>query len=275
MKPLLKWAGGKRFLTRQLRQLIAEVDIERYFEPFAGGAALFFELEHRRSFLSDTNAELVNFYQVVKDDPDRLIDKVRRLQASEDEYYRVRESRPRTPETRAARFYYLVRLSFNGIYRENLSGQFNVPFGYKTNLEPLDRETLRRGSSVLQGATLQCHTFADAAAPAKRRDLIYFDPPYTVRHNNNGFIKYNARLFQWNDQVRLAQIANELVKRGCYVIVSNADHRDVSALYSDFQRVMVTRFSRISAQNHGRMQTTESLFLSTNIPLGARTLECN
>lgn len=274
MKPLLKWPGGKRFLAQRLLGIVSGLGFERYLEPFAGGAALFFELEHPRSFLSDTNIDLVTFYEAVRDDLDSLISKLRQFDVSEAAYYRIRESRPRTAVTRAARFYYLLRFSFNGIYRENLKGEFNVPFGYKTHLEPLDEEALHRGSIILQGTTLRCRTFVKSAAMARPGDLVYFDPPYTAQHNNNGFIKYNARLFQWADQIRLSEIACALVDRGCFVIVSNANYADLSTLYKRFNKLTVNRFSRISAQTHGRMNTSESLFLSPNIPVRPPILQC-
>jgi DNA adenine methylase len=272
MKPLLKWPGGKRFLAPDLRETISTLAPARYFEPFVGGAALFFELEHTDAVLSDINLELINFYETVRDDVDDLIKRLKRLKNSEDEYYEVRGKRPKIPVTRAARFYYLMRLSFNGIYRENLAGTFNVPYGGKTYLDPLDEHQLREGSRVLQGAELAHRSFDEVVNYARRGDLVYFDPPYTVRHNNNGFIKYNMKLFQWEDQIALARCAALLAQRGCYVIVSNADHRDVSLLYPDFQHFTVDRFSRISAQSYGRSETTESLFMSPNIRSAAALL---
>jgi DNA adenine methylase len=158
-----------------------------------------------------------------------------------------------------------MRLSFNGIYRENLAGTFNVPYGGKTHLKAFDEARLYDGSRVLQNTEIHQRSFDEITRHAQRGDLIYFDPPYTVRHNNNGFIKYNMKLFRWEDQISLARSADLLVQRGCYVIVSNADHRDISLLYPTFRRLPVDRFSRISAESYGRSQTTESLFISTNI----------
>jgi DNA adenine methylase len=267
MKPILKWPGGKRFIAPRISSIVSGLDAPRYFEPFAGGAALFFEMHHPRAYLSDTNAELINFYTVVRDSPLPLIKKLESFENTEAEYYRVRSSRPSSSIGRAVRFYYLMRLSFNGIYRENLEGVFNVPFGHKTHLEPLDREAIVEGSKLLSSASIVCRSFAASVRYARSGDLVYFDPPYTVRDSNTRFIKYNKRLFSWSDQTALATAADDLSRRGCYVIVSNAAHADISDLYPNFARVEITRHSKISAKNHGRNRTTESLFLSPSIPL--------
>lgn len=267
MKPLLKWPGGKRFLADELAETLRHAPIHRYFEPFAGGAALFFALQPENATLADANPELINLYTVVRDNPDELIEVLDRYGNTRDEYYYIRETRPRTPATRAARLYYLMRLSFNGIYRENRSGDFNVPYGKKTYLDVFDEELIEDAHEALQGTDLACQDFRDCVAAAGPQDLIYFDPPYTVRHNNNGFIKYNRTLFEWKDQVELSNVARDLAERGCYVVVSNADHHEVRALYDDFHHQVIKRPSIISAEAKGRGLTTELLISSPNVPM--------
>ncbi len=268
LKPLLKWPGGKRFLANDLTNIFRRLDIRRYFEPFAGGAAVFFAFRPSSAILSDTNAELVNLYSVVRDQPEDLIESLRRYRNNREEYYRVRDSRPKTPHTRAARLYYLMRLSFNGIYRENRQGDFNVPYGQKTHLSVSDLELIRSASAALQRAkVILCQDFRLSVQKAKEGDLIYCDPPYTVRHNNNGFVKYNRNLFGWKDQVELATVARSLAQRGCYVVISNADHHDLWTLYSDFNHLIIRRPSVISAKADGRGPTTERLIFSRNIAI--------
>lgn len=266
LEPFLKWPGGKRFLARRIVELVCHSTYSRYIEPFAGGAAVFFALAPRRALISDCNEELINLYRVVRSRPRDLIRSVRRLKATEQAYYEIREMRPRTELTRARRLYYLMRFSFNGIYRESLNGTFNVPFGWKTELDVVDEDAILSASQALSSALLKCFDFREALHTARPGDLVYIDPPYTVRHNNNGFIKYNQRLFSWHDQVDLASIIRNLVRQDVHVIVSNADHSDVRALYANVLRQRtVERISRIAADATARVTTTEALFLSPSL----------
>ncbi len=266
MQPIVKWAGGKRFIAPGFARIIKALKASSYIEPFAGGAAVFFALEGvLQSVLSDTNAALIDFYEVVKSEPQALISAVQRLGRGEKNYYRVRASHPRNPVTRAARLYYLTRFAFNGIYRENLRGEFNVPYGYKNHLKLADRETLLAASSYLNSATLLRCDFRDSLSGVVPDRVIYADPPYTVRHNNNGFIKYNRRLFSWRDQIELAEILTWQAQNGAFVFVSNADHADVSALYGAFVKLELSRSSVMAADSGSRGFVTESLFVSKSV----------
>jgi DNA adenine methylase len=259
-QPLLKWAGGKRWLAPRLVELISEARYSRYFEPFCGGAALFFQLAPRRAVLSDTNPELINCYRQVKKDPAAIIAVLRSLRNSEADYYFVRQTRPRLSSRRAARVLYLTTLAFNGIYRVNLRGEFNVPYGHKTRVNPCDEERIRATAKALRGTKLLVADFEDAAGEAVSGDLIYFDPPYTVAHGNNGFLKYNERILQWEDQLRVACVATAAAERGCKVIISNADHASVRKLYAAFRMERVKRLSVMAASAACRRQITECLF---------------
>jgi len=258
--PLLKWAGGKRWLAPRLVEIISRAAFARYFEPFCGGAALFFQLAPKRAVLSDMNADLINCYKQIKNDANAVITVLRTFRNSEDDYYAIRNMNPRADSRRAARILYLTTLAFNGIYRVNLRGEFNVPYGYKTHLEAFDAERIRAASRLLQGARLFVADFEDISAEATVKDLIYFDPPYTVAHGNNGFIKYNEKILQWEDQLRLACVATAATERGCKVIVSNADHPSIRKLYTHFTMERVPRGSVMAADASYRRTITECLF---------------
>lgn len=258
--PLIKWPGGKRSLAQTILQFVP-CRYETYYEPFLGGGAVFFALRPLKSVLSDANQELINAYMHVRDHKDDLIRAMRSLKNSEDDYYTVRASSPRTPLRKAARTLYLTRLAFNGIHRVNLRGQFNVPYGHKTHLSTIDEHHLASASEALSSATLASADFQEITESANHRDVVYFDPPYTVAHANNGFVKYNERIFSWDDQERLAMHARELASRGCRVIVSNADHPSLHDLYHDFECHIVERPSVIAAASKHRRMVTECIFV--------------
>jgi DNA adenine methylase len=233
----------------------------RYFEPFCGGAALFFALQPERALLSDANAELIHCYRTVSRCPERVIGALMRMRNTEQAYYAVRDERPTDSSARAARFIYLCRFSFNGIYRVNLRGQFNVPYGHKTHMPVCEPEHILKAARALQRAELARRDFEEAVAGAVAGDLVYFDPPYAGPSVGNGFVKYNPRLFSWEDQKRLASMAQRLLERGCHVLVSNALHPAVSALYPGFREIRVTRHSVIAAAVSARRRVGEALFV--------------
>src|SRR5207247_983720 len=136
-------------------------------------------------------------------------------------------ARPRTAISRAARLIYLTNLSFNGIYRLNFRGEFNVPYGHRSHRRPVEPTLIRTASSLLRAAQVRCDDFEVTLRRARVGDVVYLDPPYTVAHSNNGFIRYNARLFSWCDQQRLAIGARRAADRGAFVVVTNADHESV------------------------------------------------
>lgn len=261
VQPLLKWAGGKRWLTKELLALFP-ARARRYYEPFLGGAAAFFAFQPKDSTLSDANAELINCYEQVRDHPEAVLRILGRFGNSEKSYYKVRGMQPASPVERAARLLFLTTLSFNGIFRQNLEGVFNVPYGHKVHLDPADPGKILSASKALQSSTLLCADFEHATRTAKRGDLIYFDPPYTVAHGNNGFVKYNAKIFSWEDQIRLASVAERLRARGCFVFVSNADHDSIRELYAGFDVRTISRHSKIAASRAYRKPITECLFFN-------------
>ena len=151
-------------------------------------------------------------------------------------------------------------LSFNGIHRVNSQGIFNVPYGYRDYLDPCDVSKIHLISTRLSSTELRIGDFESTVVDAKAGDFIYFDPPYTVAHGNNGFIKYNAHIYSWRDQIRLATFAYELAQRGCRILVSNADHPSIQELYSKFKMERIIRSSSIAASQEHRHKVTECIF---------------
>lgn len=262
MTPLLKWPGGKRRLIAEIERHVPQ-SYGRYFEPFCGGAALFFFLEPKSATISDSNSDLIECYDAICEHPNEVIEVLSGLPNTKQKYYEVRSWRANTEIERAARLIYLCRLSFNGIYRVNLSGVFNVPYGYKTHLSSCDTNQILMASKVLTGTTLLHGDFERSISSAAPGDLIYFDPPYTVAHSQNGFIKYNSKIFSWSDQERLANVAETLRQNGCHVLVSNASHESIRSLYGGFSEVLIERQSVIAAAKNARKLVEESLFVGT------------
>ena len=257
--PLIKWPGGKRALLNKLFKFIP-ANFQTYYEPFFGGGAFFFGLQPEQAVLSDTNGDLIECYSVVRESPDKLVQILKSYQNSEDFYYKLRAENSHDPVNRAARFLYLTRLSFNGIHRVNLKGQFNVPYGRKIHLETVDEEQIHTTSNALKHVTLKSSDFETASEKAQKFDFVYFDPPYTVAHATNGFVKYNEKIFSWDDQIRLARHAKKLADRGCKVLISNADHPSIHNLYRDFECEIIERFSIIAAKSINRRKITECVF---------------
>ena len=259
-EPLLKWPGGKRRLVENILVHIPG-RFRRYYEPFVGGGAMFFALDPNRATLSDTNAQLINCYRTVRDEPDRLMKTLANLRNTADHYYEVRDWSPSGAVEQAARLLYLTRLSFNGIHRVNRAGEFNVPYGGRSHLNVFNEGALLQCSAALQRARLTVSDFQAATSDASEGDLVYLDPPYTVAHAMNGFIRYNEKIFSWSDQIRLASVARELSERGCTVIVSNADHPSVRELYPSIEPETLRRYSLIAASTKHRREITESLYV--------------
>lgn len=256
--PLFRWAGGKRRLISQIFPLIPK-QYNHYYEPFCGGAALFFHLRPRQATLGDKNEELINCYQQVKNRPEEVIAALGKFKNTKTEYYKARATLPVGLVDRAARLIYLMELSFNGIYRVNSDGGFNVPYGNKSK-KKFNFEKIRNVSRALADVKLVCGGFEKTVSGAQPGDLIYFDPPYTVAHGNNGFIQYNEKIFSWHDQEKLAKLADELIQRGCKVIVSNAEHASIENIYSTFKVHRVNRHSGIGGPVKTRKHISEYVF---------------
>lgn len=251
--PFLKWAGGKRWLM-PLGHALSSTRIGTYFEPFLGSAAMFFGLRPKRAVLSDSNSELIEAYRSLKHDWSAVRDVLKRHDCNHDAeyYYAVRDSKPRTPHTKAARFIYLNRTCWNGLYRVNKEGIFNTPVGSKKTAL-LASDDFEAVSKALQEATLVAGDFEAQIDLASKGDLVFADPPYTVRHQYNGFVKYNEQLFSWSDQERLCAALVRASRRGVTVICTNADHESVRELYQPhFSIHALSRFSSIAGKGGAR-----------------------
>lgn len=259
MKPFLNWAGGKRWLVSKYAAIL-DAPCERFVEPFLGSGAVYFHLEPKKALLSDANPRLIEAFKAVRDAPAEVLEILKVHQHRHDAayYYHVRDQRLRKSTTRAAQFIYLNRTCFNGLYRVNLEGRFNVPKGSKDAVLLPDDDFLA-WSELLRGAQLRSGDFADTIGEAGPGDLVYVDPPYTVKHNMNNFVKYNEHIFSWADQVRLHDSLVAATERGARVILSNADHRSIRTLYrdSDWAKIKLGRYSRLAASSEHRRPTTE------------------
>lgn len=251
--PFLKWAGGKRWLASTYAELLPE-SYKRYHEVFLGSGALFFSMRPQQATLSDLNEELIECYSVLRDEWESVVVRLHHHQNhhSKDYYYEVRSSKPRLLANRAARFIYLNRTCWNGLYRVNLKGEFNVPVGTKTNVL-LEADNFEALSALLKKTELLAADFEEVIDKAQSGDFIFADPPYTVRHNFNGFVKYNEKIFRWEDQIRLRDCLVRASNRGCLVLLTNANHPSVIELYeNDFELISLSRHSVIAADSKNR-----------------------
>lgn len=258
MLPFLKWAGGKRWLFNE--DFIKTLPrFDRYVEPFLGGGAGFFALEPDVALISDINPELINLYESVRDFPSEIIKLLQKHQVlhSKDYYYSIRENIPQSSLERAARTLYLNRTCWNGLYRLNQRGEFNVPIGSKTSVI-LPTDDFFRASEILRRAKILQADFEYVLDKSGDGDLVFIDPPYTVAHNMNGFVKYNEKIFTWSDQIRLKKSIESAAQRGASIILSNANHSSISDLYEGLgTQQEVSRHSVISGSSASRGRTTE------------------
>ncbi|HWS28980.1 MAG TPA: Dam family site-specific DNA-(adenine-N6)-methyltransferase [Clostridia bacterium] len=264
MHPFLKWPGGKRWLIANYRHIFPAA-YNHYFEPFLGGGSAFFSLMPQQATISDINGELVNTYRVMARKPAQLREKLLQHQEhhSATHYYAVRANVPSDPIERAARFLYLNRTCFNGMYRVNQLGYFNVPIGTKQQFID-DVYLFEEYARILQQAHICTQDFVDTIRGANEGDLVFADPPYTIAHNQNSFIKYNEKLFSWKDQKRLLNALIRARDRGSIIIATNAYYPALKKMYEDnhFYTQALHRFSSISGLADGR-GTQEELLVSS------------
>jgi len=249
-RPVVKWAGGKSRLLDRLMDRMPAGPFDTYAEPFCGGGAMFFALAaqpvrpFRRALLSDKNEELVALYQAIKADVDRLIVLVRRYQekhfalpveAQAEHFYAVRklDTSAMTNPERGARLLFLNKTCFNGLWRVNASGQFNVPFGKYKNPKIFDEEGLRAAHEALAFAEIRCTDYSSVTRELEKGDFAYFDPPYMPVSRTSNFTRYAAEGFGWEQQVELAAELARLGKRGVNAMLSNACTPELEAVYEE------------------------------------------
>ena len=235
-KPILKWAGGK---TQLLEHLLPKIPKEynKYIEPFFGGGALFFALKPNNSIIADSNPELINLYRVIAKDVNSLISELNNLKNEKDFFYDMRrkEFSELSEIEAAARTIFLNKTAFNGLYRVNKKGQFNVPFGYYKNPKILDEDQLLAASKLLKKTKILLGDFKDVLCEnAKKGDFIFLDPPYLPVSKFSDFKRYTKEQFHEKDQISLANLVNKLSKKGCHILLTNSNHPLIHELYKDF-----------------------------------------
>ncbi len=280
-KPFIKWAGGKRWFLKIIDKYLPEElingEIERYVEPFLGGGSVFFYIKEnydiKEFVINDKGAELIETYRAIQKDVDTVIEKLSEIEenykAEKDYkkfYYnkrrRFNEIKKKAGTELAALFIFLNKASYNGIFRLNQRGEYNVPVGYHDNFAETDRENLRAVSMALDGVSILNKDFREIRRNINKNSFVYIDPPYTVSHENNGFIEYNQKIFSWEDQKALKRFSEGCIKKGARVMISNAQHENISKLYKNFKQYPQIRKSLIGGKGAERKDINEALFLS-------------
>lgn len=265
-EPFVKWAGGKSQLLDQYSAFFPQ-KYNRYFEPFLGGGAIFFHLKPKRAMLSDLNQDLIHCYSTIKKEVQVLIKVLEKYQTQHDKefFYKVREdynSQALRGVERAAAFIYLNKSGFNGLYRVNSSGGFNVPFGEYKTMSVFDPDNLLAVNKLLKGTDLRVCSFEKIVDYAKPGDFIYLDPPYYPLNRTSNFTSYTKNDFLENEQKRLAATFKEFDEKGCLVMLSNSDTKFIKDLYKNFriEKVKANRFINSNSEKRGAI--TELVILN-------------
>lgn len=254
-KPFLKWAGGKTQLLKELRKHAPSGNYGKYIEPFVGGGALFFDLTPTRSLIADANEELINTYIVVRDNVSELIPVLKNHKNEEEYYYEIRAQKPQKCSSveRAARFIYLNKTCFNGLYRVNKNNQFNVPFGRRKNPNIADEETLLNCSQCLQNTTIVHGDYLDILRKYSRpEDFIFLDPPYVPVSQYSDFKRYTKEFFYKEDHIALRDEFGRLCDLGCFVILTNSVTPFVQELYEGYEQLIIDTKRLISSNSKTR-----------------------
>lgn len=269
----IRWAGGKGWFIPAVQDMIQNIQFNNYIEPFMGGASIFFSLDlPNKAYLSDINEELVNAFIQIRDNLDKVTKKLKDYKTDKDSYYVIRAQEPTDQIEQAARFLYLNFYSFNGIYRVNSKGKYNVPYGRRSGEFNYDRLEIIK--EKLQIADIQKRDFAACRDVIHEGDLVFLDPPYAVSSkssDNNMFIAYNATLFSLEDQQRLADLIDYIREVGAYFILTNAYHPEIAKIFAGKGEMLTyDRTCNIGGKSARRGKVQEYIF--TNIP-GAKREE--
>jgi DNA adenine methylase len=262
-KPFLKWVGGKSQLLKELKKYFP-TNFNKYIEPFLGGGAVFFNLIPETAIINDSNEELMNTYSVVKNNVEDLIDILSQYEHSEDFFYKLRKTQPKELSMleRAARTIYMNKTCFNGLYRVNKKGEFNVPFGKYTNPTICNTEILKSASLVLQNTAIECADYQTVLKKyAQKGDFIYIDPPYHPISKYSDFKRYTKEFFYEKDQIKLRDTIKELKDKGCTVITSNSYCEFILDLYKDFEIKIVEAKRCINKDATKRNEIKEIIIL--------------
>lgn len=267
--PFLRWAGSKRWL---INEVLARRPVRygRYFEPFLGSGAVFFALRPEKAVLGDAIGPLIDCYRCVKEDHTRVFKHLSGWGVDKESFYSLRSATIQDPFERAAQFIYLNKTAFNGLYRVNKEGRFNVPFGRPKTNRTTTLHDLERAADALECADLRAGDFENTLDGAQEGDLVFLDPPYVAGHRANGFVDYNSRLFDWADQVRLRNVFVDLDRRGINVLLTNAAHSSVRELYAGFAVNEYARHSSMAAATSARGRSAELLVLGATLERNLR-----
>lgn len=268
LKPIVKWVGGKRQLLPEINKYIPE-EYSTYFEPFVGGAAVFLDQQPKKAVVNDYNEELIKTYKVIKEDVEPLIEKLRVHEElnNEDYFYEVRAwdredgYDERSDVDIAARLIYLNKTCYNGLYRVNMAGQFNTPFGRYKNPNIVNEYTLRALSTYFNDADIKFKSgdFEDAVAYIRKGAFVYFDPPYQPMSSTSNYTGYTAGGFDESDQIRLKRLCDRLNERGVKFLLSNSNVKFIRDLYGDnpdyiIETVGATRAINSNAKKRGEVE---------------------
>ena len=269
VKPFVKWAGGKRQLVPTIlaNYLPKNYNLQTYYEPFIGGGALLFSLQPKKAVINDSNAELINCYRIIKNSLDELIEDLKNHKNDEYYYYEIRDwdreknFKSKTEVQRASRIIFLNKTCYNGLFRVNSQGQFNVPFGKYKNPNILDIAVLKAVNKYLNEnqVTILNSDFQKAVKDAKRGDFIYFDPPYDPVSETASFTGYDVNGFNKQEQRRLKEVFDDLNSRGCHILLSNAYTEFIEYLYKDYLHTKISAIRAINCNGKKRGKVDEIL----------------
>lgn len=272
-KPFLKWVGGKGQLLEQFQDLLPK-KYNTFFEPFVGGGAVFFSLQPKKGHINDINETLIAAYQIIKNDAKKVISSLKKLEKefisknSEDRkkfYYELREkynSLKANNFRRVIYFLFLNKTAFNGVYRENSRGGFNVPMGSYKNPKIVDEDNIKAVAESLRNTKITCGSFYDAVKNAKAGDFVYFDPPYYPLSTTSSFTNYHKDNFSKEDQIKLRDLFVSLDKKGVYVMISNSSAPFIKEIYSKYKQIPVHASRMINSKSEKRGKISEIVIVN-------------
>ncbi len=270
VKPLLKWAGGKRSLVEKIIKLLPYSVEKSYHEPFVGGGAVFFKLEPSKGSINDINKRLMNFYKVIRDSPEALIEKISQYAYDKKVYYSVRKrfnEKPSDSVEDAVLFLYLNKTGYNGLYRVNSKGMFNVPFGKYKDPILVYPDRFRNASRLLRNIKIMNTDFEYILREAKRGDFCYIDPPYHPISKTANFVDYSTGGFTYSDQIRLCDICTRLADMDVFFVQSNSDTKPIKDLYEGlgFNLISLKTSRLISSKVSSRDSGHELLITNSEV----------
>ncbi|MDJ0625641.1 MAG: DNA adenine methylase [Candidatus Caenarcaniphilales bacterium] len=270
-KPIIKWAGGKSGLLAQFKEYFPK-ECNRYIEPFLGGGAVYLSLKQGiPAIVNDSNAEIINLYKVTTNSPNELMENLDFLanQYSEEFYYNLRSQLPKDKVEMAARAIFLNKTGFNGLYRQNSKGFFNVPFGKRIKCPELYvKDNLLNVSNRLKQAEIKSQDFEEIIDETKEGDLVYCDPPYEPLSRTSSFNAYQANGFSQTEQIRLKEACERAANRGAIVLISNSSAKFILDLYKNFDLKTVSAKRAINSKGSKRGNVDELLAITLIKPLG-------